>query len=94
MQTTSGNTKRKGERERERERVPPFSRIVGSICPQFLHNSTNPKTKTPYLSLSLSLSRQSVRMTLAGQEHFFNLDKIWVQSPNTVIVDVKIKNKK
>ena len=89
MQTRSGNNKSQGERESTailqncREHMSPI--------PSYFYKSKNQD--------AISLSPSSVRSyDLGGShtmtEHFFNLDKIWVQSPNTVIVGVKIKNKK
>ena len=89
MQTRSGNNKSQGERESTailqncREHMSPI--------PSYFYKSKNQD--------AISLSLSSVRSyDLGGShtmtEHFFNLDKIWVQSPNTVIVGVKIKNKK
>ena len=89
MQTRSGNNKSQGERESTailqncREHMSPI--------PSYFYKSK--------IQDAISLSLSSVRSyDLGGShtmtEHFFNLDKIWVQSPNTVIVGVKIKNKK
>ena len=88
MQTRSGNNKSQGERESTA--ILQYCREHISPIPSYFYKSKNQD--------AISLSLSSVRSyDLGGShtmtEHFFNLDKIWVQSPNTVILDVK-KTKK